>query len=364
MKTRRPAQLRHGPFGGKQPCCEAVEVCIGIPANDASHQPMTLIATYACLNSVMQVSDRLMSVNGRAADPESNKSILLFARNAILSFAYTGPAFVRRADSADWRPMDEWIVEQLIDERVEMGPDGVTPAEYWRNSPLRNLTKDVGQLLSCLANQIDAACRSGAIHAQAPFPLTILAVGWQWRSAVERAQPVLYSVHKPSLEKSTVCSESFRGIGNGLILNCSPRGYLVSGELDQAAEEVAKAKRTDDALELLAMLIRRVAKRHPQTIGTDLLSIEMLPPRTSRVIRVRYLGNPNTTRYMRNAHLLYSPWIVASKCVVPPTLIFNHRYFDTSGWRVDFGIPAIRAMRDGSLLAGLTQHTRRLPSSK
>lgn len=138
---------------------------------------MTLIATYACLNSVMQVSDRLMSVNGRAADPESNKSILLFATNSILSFAYTGPAFVRRADTGDWRPMDEWIVEQIIDERIEMGPDGVTPAEYWRNSPLPNLTNNIGQLLGRLANQIDAACQSGAIHAQAPFPLTIVAVG-------------------------------------------------------------------------------------------------------------------------------------------------------------------------------------------
>lgn len=85
---------------------------------------MTLRVTFVSGDYVLQVSDRLVSVDRRAGvesyDREANKTVVYFARDAYVSIGYTGLAYLED------RPTDQWIAEKLIGEEVESrrGPSG------------------------------------------------------------------------------------------------------------------------------------------------------------------------------------------------------------------------------------------------
>lgn len=71
---------------------------------------MTLILTHlsAGYPYALQVTDRLVTKGGSPFDPLANKNIVYVARNAIVSIAYTGLAYI------DGIPTDVWIAERLV----------------------------------------------------------------------------------------------------------------------------------------------------------------------------------------------------------------------------------------------------------
>ncbi|MDP2046001.1 MAG: hypothetical protein Q8L00_07310 [Deltaproteobacteria bacterium] len=84
---------------------------------------MTLIISKTSRNYVLQVTDRLVTRSGDSFDPLANKNILFCALNGILSFAYTGHAYIGST------PTDQWLAEKLIGKKlkdhlpcVECGP--------------------------------------------------------------------------------------------------------------------------------------------------------------------------------------------------------------------------------------------------
>src|SRR5437879_5929688 len=98
---------------------------------------MTLILTAVHRYGVTQVVDRLVTrqTNSGAEefDPLANKTVLFFARDAFVTLAYTGVAYIDRL------PTDQWIAETLRDKAVALGHDGRRPAghsfERLANSP-------------------------------------------------------------------------------------------------------------------------------------------------------------------------------------------------------------------------------------
>jgi hypothetical protein len=87
---------------------------------------MTMIATMAAGNRVIQVSDRrLVWTTGRLADDESNKAICVSCKNAHFSIAYTGLAQIGRAR----KRTDIWLAEHLTDMKAgQMGLESITVA--------------------------------------------------------------------------------------------------------------------------------------------------------------------------------------------------------------------------------------------
>src|SRR5215216_6024666 len=73
---------------------------------------MTLVLSLA--NSrryVLQVSDRLLTLTGggQEFDPMSNKSLVYFARDALVVIGYSGLAYIDRTST------DEWIAQVVTD---------------------------------------------------------------------------------------------------------------------------------------------------------------------------------------------------------------------------------------------------------
>jgi len=73
---------------------------------------MTQILTAACPNYVVQVSDRLLTkacgADVREFDPIANKTVVFRARDAIVTIAYSGIAFVGSMPTDDRIAQTRW----------------------------------------------------------------------------------------------------------------------------------------------------------------------------------------------------------------------------------------------------------------
>ena len=92
---------------------------------------MTLHISLVPGHFVLQVSDRLVSVRrGTRVEPfdqAANKTVIFFARDALVTIGYTGVAYL------DGRPTDQWIAEKLSGERFgseDRGPSGGIPQRF------------------------------------------------------------------------------------------------------------------------------------------------------------------------------------------------------------------------------------------
>ena len=68
---------------------------------------MTLILTLVAANKIVQVSDRLLTLNGKVHEENANKAICVSCSNAHFSIGYTGVAEI------DGQRTDYWIVDQI-----------------------------------------------------------------------------------------------------------------------------------------------------------------------------------------------------------------------------------------------------------
>src|SRR2546427_10116718 len=106
----------------------------------------------------------MMEVQGTPTpfDASSNKSIIYWARDAIVCIGYTGLAYVGPL------PTDDWIVQKLT------GVD-VSKEFVMRGFPLLHWL-DIGQATRLLLREL--ACSEIAEHNSG---FEMVAVGWQWK---------------------------------------------------------------------------------------------------------------------------------------------------------------------------------------
>src|SRR5262245_32888941 len=110
---------------------------------------MTLHLTQISNRYTLQVSDRLVS--GGVQDPLANKNLIYWARDALVTIAYSGLAYeLSRSDHNT--PTDEWIAEILRGGPIPRGPDGVRPASFGSDKISGWL--DVGQSILLLRDQL------------------------------------------------------------------------------------------------------------------------------------------------------------------------------------------------------------------
>ncbi len=80
---------------------------------------MTQILTKASARSVIQVSDRAVTVDGAPYDILANKVIILLALDAIVCMAYTGPAYFGGVRT------DQWIAQGISGMVYEGRPEAL-----------------------------------------------------------------------------------------------------------------------------------------------------------------------------------------------------------------------------------------------
>ncbi|MEJ1967054.1 MAG: hypothetical protein WDN03_00240 [Rhizomicrobium sp.] len=132
---------------------------------------MTLVLTAASPYWVVQLSDRLVSINtnGRTDvyDPVANKTIVYRATDALVSIGYSGIAYVGNM------PTDEWLAEILWGARLMRGFDGERPAMTF-GGPLHR--RDMGRSIINIRRAIESLPVASGVDRYGLF-LTI--AGWQ-----------------------------------------------------------------------------------------------------------------------------------------------------------------------------------------
>ena len=177
---------------------------------------MTLILTAIHRHGVIQVADRLVTrqTNGHVEqfDPLANKTILFSARDAFVTLAYTGLAYI------DGLPTDRWIAETLRDRPVALGHDGRRPValsfERVANWP------SVGQAVLRLAGRVDMAMSRLSQAAR----LSIVVAGWQ-QYRTKRPRAIGLTIDRP-LGRLTQVLRLRRHLGRGFGLITAPDGHL------------------------------------------------------------------------------------------------------------------------------------------
>jgi hypothetical protein len=278
---------------------------------------MTLILTAVHRHGVTQVVDRLVTrrANGAAQqfDPRANKTVLFSARDAFVTLAYTGLAYI------DGLPTDQWIAETLRDKPVALGRDGRRPAmlcfERVANWP------SIGQALLRLASRLEATMSRLTPAVWRSAPITIVVAGWQ-QYRTKRPRAFGLTIAKPKGRLTEVLRFP-RHLGRGFGLITEPDGHL-SAEEQRAALDAVRQVTPVDAERAMVAEIRKVAAR-TDVVGPHCMCI-LLPPPWVGWARIRY-DSPSadmvhliSERATLQIPVAFSPWVVTEGWTMAPSI--------------------------------------------
>jgi hypothetical protein len=268
---------------------------------------MTLILSLSTPAYALHVGDRLVSVDGTPHHRLANKSVVFRASDGLLTFGYTGLAFL------GGMPTDTWIADALSGGQCAGEVGAVRYGEF----PVR----DVGSSLRTLCQRLRSEREFVARHGE------VSAVGWQWDRNRQRAlvRNVLWVLHSGSgqLQWQQIVPRHlpdrervFRMVRTGLwpLPGEEWRGLLARVEM---------AGRDWKAVEsLLVETIRYASEEQPGRIGRHCMSILLRPWRSPNAL-VRFI--PETahrgTAFGQTVEVAYSPWMVAADAIHAPVAL-------------------------------------------
>jgi hypothetical protein len=284
---------------------------------------MTLILTEASIRYVLQVSDRLLTQGRRHFDPVSNKTIVYLCRDALVSIAYSGHAYL------DETPTDQWIAELLTGERFE----GSHPGFLRIGPPKRSL--DIGQSIELLKTELGSAILRLPPSVNPPTLHVILA-GWQWgkRQARPIATHIVNLPGTPStfyVEKvprywhfeQTQENRSLRKVYFTVVPTSNP---LSRDEQRRTFERLLHTNPSpDDSAQVLIDTIRLAASKKPKIVGEDCMCV-YLPPPSSRVAEVVFVPRQEQRVAMVGRHYeklpaAFSPWVIGRGLIAAPSIV-------------------------------------------
>jgi hypothetical protein len=270
---------------------------------------MTLVITVATPTYALHVSDRLVSKGGQPHDPLANKTVVFRATDGLLTFGYTGPAFLGDA------PTDTWVADGLSGGSCKSDVRGIRYGDF----PVR----DVGSNLLTLCQRLRADQQFRTLNGE------ISAVGWQW--SARRSDPlvrnVLWVLHSGSgkLQWQQIVPRhiperktTFRMVPTG--------DWALGDEVwRRLLEQVGAAGPDWELVEgLLVDAIRRASAQKPGTIGSHCMSVLLRPWRFPNAL-VRFLPKVphHEAPFGQTVEVAYSPWMVAPDAIHSPAVLIG-----------------------------------------
>ena len=302
---------------------------------------------------MLQVSDRLVTRGGDAYDPLANKSLLYYAKNALVAMSYTGLAYL------DGVPTDQWIAEQLVGRSLR---DSSRPGMmgYYDIQPL-----EIGQALSLLCDRLH---RVFSNMPSPGFPTNIVVAGWKWKR--RRSLPLLATVRQVSTLGDFDIEHSLSRYwlhqlapdgSHRLCLAAAPLPNIDRAELRCTMDRL-KSGSPESFAKALASTIRQVSERL-SVVGPHCMSV-FLPPPTQDSVRIRFLplsthfASTTSSEHTEIMPVAYSPWIIGHRLLVAPSLMAGGETF------VDLGPIRVSLMSPSLTGRGITymmSSQRRLP---
>ena len=312
---------------------------------------MTLILTHVTPDYVMQVTDRLVSQGSRSYDPESNKNVIFFTRNALVSIGYSGLSYLSGI------PTDQWIVETLIGEKLP-----------GRGSPMigdstRRRLPSIGQAVQLLADRLSTEWAKVRPEWRG-HRIQLAISGWLGYRR-KRPRPIFCKISPSGATSHSVKWHTHHSFGTEL-LDDTPEGYLRRQEGQELVTSLGTSEMPDVEAALIRT-IRMVAARNPR-VGPDCMAITISPPRFQNVI-VNYVPvqpRKAVTRTLRGQEVEIpvagTPFMVSPGGIWAPNVMSAHSTPTTrsfGGWIVRF--PGATQPNDGPIAMALWGQERKPP---
>ena len=300
---------------------------------------MTLILAQASRWFALQVGDRLVTRAGRAFNRVSNKNVLFRAQDAIVTFGYTGFAYLEGTTT------DQWIAEVLNGQafpRRERPPSlqlGAAPLRCTHIGPaLQRLEVRLRQTFAAMSHRADART----------MMVEVLGSGWQW-SRRHPPRPILVGLRKQAGTLDVTVWRSVRHVGRGYQFAATPEVNLQTSDVDVIRSGLRGIQSPDDAEQVMVRAIRAVSKRL-SSVGPDCMSI-LIPPPAVGWARIRYipvapaglvLRSRSDGRIVTTAPASFSPWVVAPGLVHAPSVLAGHMTLHAGDFTVHLEAPELK----------------------
>jgi hypothetical protein len=298
---------------------------------------MTLILTQASPRYILQVSDRLLTRGRRRKpfDPVSNKTILYLARDALVSVAYSGNAYL------DETPTDQWMAGVLIGKRLE--PDDLGGLTIG----LRGRRLDIGQSIELLRTELGSAI-SRLPRSEEPPSLHVVIAGWQWNR--KRARPIMTHMVTSTASPSFLYVRPLprywhfqrtpedRSLEPTCFSPAPTSNPLSHEEQVKVSERLSQTISVDDSTQILIDAIRLAASKRPQLVSEACMCIYLPHPswRSAQIVfttpheqRVAITG-----KVEEELPVTFSPWVVGSGLVWAPSIVMGAHTINTGPFTV------------------------------
>jgi hypothetical protein len=278
---------------------------------------MTLHLTLATAEYVLQVSDRLTSLDPgkRPWDPLANKNVIYVARNGLISIGYTGAAYIGVL------PTDTWIAQTLRGD--SLAPEDGRHASVFRDPPN---SLDVGQSVMLVQVELEQYFRS--LRSRQPNPWLWLTIsGWQWKR--QRIRPVNWLlINDPALPEvyTRRTQDRYWGWERGIFYIQAMPPILSDDDKAGLAERLGPI--IDQPMEcerILVEVIRSFADGNPNTIGRNCMSVLMSRPDFGPTY-IRYHPLHAFTvdlPHERGIPAAFCPWVLVGRVAHAPSVILS-----------------------------------------
>lgn len=242
---------------------------------------MTFIWTLASAHGVVQVSDRRVSADGRTISDQFNKTVIVKARNAMLTLSFTGLA------KAGPLPFDSWITHNIAGLPTnslngELSGLLVQRLPQWR---------DAGQIANILRSSLEDLKPLKDKRYNNYFQ-TILLSGWQWKQNSGRVRLIGRTIEKQLNSNQAVIRDwiARQHDRTSFVLAAAPMPPPFSrAEIEDLQARLRPVLHDlDTSADILAQSIRLASSRLP-TVGRDCCAVMLPPPQGIARAECRYL---------------------------------------------------------------------------
>jgi hypothetical protein len=315
---------------------------------------VTIILSVATPLYAIQVSDRLLTlqVGNRYEpwDPTSNKTIILLARDGLVSLGYSGPAHIYGAT------MDGWIAGVLSGEDV--GADRPRP-NFGLSIGGTTASLPLHTHLNAVTDRLNEAVKA----AKVPNKLSITYVGLRWNSLKKPAWPAFGRIGWDARQAAYAMAMSKRRWPPG-----TNYAFGASGRSRARAQTMLRQRlsRTDlvtkeETTATLIDILRALPPNDP-TVGKDCLitTVEAVAPHLHvkyepydiRQISVAFTGRT----VIKSA--AFTPWIVTPGLVASPQAVAGSGARYQSGL-FEFSVEGPEPDGDLTVMSSLERRLRR-----
>jgi hypothetical protein len=299
---------------------------------------VTLILSHMSRAFVSQVSDRLVTKTAKGHTPTpfdalSNKNIVYWARDAIVSISYTGPAYIGPLTT------DDWIVQKLtgVDVSEKFGMRWF-PLSHWL---------DIGQSTRLLLQEL--TCSE---IAKQYVNFELVAVGWQWktrRPLAGRYEPVpmawgLSKAEAGKFEKEVERLPRYWYRKHSSFFHAPPACNMPKTEFEKMFAHLRSRRPLETGVETASSVeqasvnaIRSVSNSNPY-VGPNCMGVILAPPHQRAFVRISFFPQEEHTAQLvgKTAPPMalpaaFSPWIVGGGWMQKPSVQVGRSTSDQLG---------------------------------